>query len=130
MTEINLRYLKEKNGDRFMPMITTDCILDFDKKEYDSNIDVVNARVASLETKLETQSTLNQQFKDEDDKQKQSINDLNLFNENFETEIQDVKKIFVTQKTTIEELKQAIENQKTAIEELTQRIEKLEGGTL
>lgn len=116
MTEINLRYLREKNGDRFMPMITTDCILDFDKKEYTSNIDVVNARVASLETKLETQSTLNQQFKDEDDKQKQSINDLDLFNENFGSEIQNIKEVNNTQQTTIEELKQ--------------RIEKLEGGTL
>lgn len=53
----NNRYLKDTNGEVYLPMTSIDCIIDYDKKDNTSGVIELNAKVSELETTI---NTLNQ----------------------------------------------------------------------
>ena len=46
----NNRYLKDSNGEIYLPMTSVDCIIDYDKKDNTNNIIELNTKVSELET--------------------------------------------------------------------------------
>lgn len=53
----NNRYLKDTNGEAYLPMTSIDCIIDYDKKDNTSDVIELNTKVSELETTI---NTLNQ----------------------------------------------------------------------
>lgn len=48
----NNRYLKDTNGEVYLPMTSIDCIIDYDKKDNTSDVIDLNTKVSELETNI------------------------------------------------------------------------------
>lgn len=88
MAEINIRYLQDADGERYLPMTHVDCVIGLEQFDNTGDIESVQQLIGALNTTISTMET-----------------DIQTINTNYEQALLDIEQ----NKTDIETLRQEIE---------------------
>ncbi|MEB7816735.1 hypothetical protein [Mammaliicoccus sciuri] len=88
MAEINIRYLQDTDGERYLPMTHVDCVIGLEQFDNTGDIESVQQLIGALNTTISTLQT-----------------EIQTLNTNYEQALLDIEQ----NKTDIETLKQEVE---------------------
>lgn len=88
MAEINIRYLQDSDGERYLPMTHIDCVIGLEQFDNTGDIESVQQLIGALNTTISTLQT-----------------EIQTLNTNYEQALLDIEQ----NKTDIETLKQEVE---------------------
>lgn len=112
MAEINIRYLQDSGGERYLPMTHIDCVIGLEQFDNTGDIESVQQLIGALNTTISTMQT-----------------DIQTLNTNYEQALLDIeqnKTDIATIKVQLSEQSTKIETQDEIILELKTKIEQME----